>query len=188
MILEYAQLLSTAHRVLDGKLCEFVKPDSKTQKIFLLEGETASLQSRVTPSGLILKKYFIDAPLCYNATHMNHPSAVWARETAANYLWLSNLFRECSTEYTHRYKKSHSTFEKHGRFFIIPPKNIAIAARTKFPQAMPDEFKDKDSIRAYQNYYLGPKAAFARWTNRIPPTWFSNSYKDYDVSHFTRTT
>lgn len=179
MIIEYAQLLSTAHRVLDGASTDLQRQNGKIKTVRLLKGESAVL---------IDDKLQIHDPQCYSATHQNHPSAIWARETSSNYLWLANLFRECSKEYTHRYKRQHATFEKHGTFLMVPPKNITVGSRTKFPQAMPEEFKDEDSIRAYQNYYLGPKAAFARWTNRTPPTWFSDRFKDYDVSHFTRTT
>ena len=70
MILEYAQILSTAHRVLDNNNNE----------------------------GL------------YKATHINHPSTIWARTTSENYKWLYDLFLSLLDEYTFRYNKFHSTF------------------------------------------------------------------------------
>ena len=37
------------------------------------------------------------------------------------------------------------------------------------PQCMPDKYKSKDYIQAYQNFYLGEKKHFARYTNRETP-------------------
>jgi len=61
MILESAQLMSTAHRVLDG-----------------------TPYTRLSKSGARLKRYHHPLPL-YEATHINHPSAVWVRESGRNY-------------------------------------------------------------------------------------------------------
>ena len=44
---------------------------------------------------------------------------------------------------------------------------------TPFPQAMPDEYKDKDIVKAYRKFYLGEKANFATWKNRTMPEWFT---------------
>ena len=57
MILEYAQLLSTAHRVLDGTM--YYEPSRRT--------------------GRMVKRYYLKDQRkdLYQATHMNHPSAVW---------------------------------------------------------------------------------------------------------------
>ena len=178
MIIEYAQLLSTAHRVLDGKLTE-VQFNGKIKKFRLLPGE-----SIVT----VESKLEIANRTCYNLSHQNHPSAVWARETNSNYVWLFQLFQETALEYTHRYGKIHKTWIELNDFLKRAPQNIVIRSRTAFPQAMPPEFKDQhDSIEAYKNYYLGPKAAFARWTNRPAPTWFQARYKDYHGTNFERT-
>ena len=70
MILEYAQLLSTAHRVLDG--------DDYANQYNL-----------------------------YKATHVNHPSAIWVRQSCYNYSWLMQLLCHLCIEYTHRYGKVH---------------------------------------------------------------------------------
>ena len=74
MILEYAQLMSTAHRFLDG--------EEHTVK--------AAIGARK------LKRWKLpDAreDVLYKATHINHPSAVWLRKAAANYTWLHTILR-----------------------------------------------------------------------------------------------
>ena len=88
MILEYAQLLSTAHRVLDGK--EYIDASSG-RKIKRWRLEDTSLEGCL-----------------YKATHVNHPSAVWVRQSNNNYNWLVCLFQSLLSEYTHRYGKIHS--------------------------------------------------------------------------------
>ena len=45
--------------------------------------------------------------------------------------------------------------------------------KTRIPQCMPDEYKDKESsITAYRNYYLGEKKYMAKWTKRHKPIWW----------------
>lgn len=43
----------------------------------------------------------------YKITHKNHPCAIWARETVANYDWLYSHFIALCDEYTARYSKRH---------------------------------------------------------------------------------
>jgi hypothetical protein len=42
---------------------------------------------------------------------------------------------------------------------------------TEPPQCMPEEYKHKDFITAYRNYYVGEKKRFAKYTNREEPQW-----------------
>lgn len=200
MIIEYAQLLSTAHRLLDGRFEVHQGPNTKPKKFWLLEGESVGeevflaegdhlLDPDLVTLNCYMYKLVVQNPKCYSLSHQNHPCAVWARETDTNYRWLYSLFEATSHEYTHRYGKIHKTWAELKDFLRNPPKNIAAGDLTQFPQAMGDEFKvTNDPVAAYRNYYLGPKAEFARWTNRAVPTWFSTSYKDYDASAFSRTT
>lgn len=182
MIIEYAQLLSTAHRVLDGLKVEVPKEVfGRSKTFYLLSNERLGFVGEDA-------KYKIIKPICYSASHMNHPCGVWTRESDSNYNWLYKLFEECSHEYTHRYGKIHKTYVDLKDFLREPPHNIAAGDRTAFPSAMGDEFKvHDDPIASYKNYYLGPKAAFARWTNRPAPDWFKTGTKDFNVSHFERT-
>ena len=151
MILETAQLLSTAHRVLDGE--QYI--DQST--------------------GRKIKRWKMDNDLMenglYKATHINHPSNVWARTSKDNYIWLYRLFANLCMEYTHRYGKVHATNLKLSHLLGNPPKNIKDIGMTSLPQAMPDEYKTEDSVKAYRNYYIGAKKQQSKYTNRDVPTW-----------------
>lgn len=198
MPIEYAQLLSTAHRLLDGRLEERLTPEGRKKKFWLLGNERLVLKDFEVmltnddeAKGQLVKvqKLVIENPKCYGISHMNHPSAIWARESDANYRWLFRLLQETSAEYQHRYGRIHKTWTDVKDFLSQPPRNIAAGDLTEFRQAMGEEFKvPNDPITAYQNYYVGAKAPFARWTNRPTPAWFKARTKDFDVSIFERTT
>lgn len=154
MILEYAQLLSTAHRVLDGVISTRLSKSGRKQKHYSL-GDSR------------------DAAL-YSATHINHPSAKWARHAEQNYRWLFNLWCELLDEYTYRYGKQHAS-SRLLSFLSAPPKNIDMHERFSPPwRAMPDEFKvDGDTLQSYRNYYNGAKSNMFSWKNRPTPEWIA---------------
>mgnify|MGYP006204699133 FL=1 len=154
MIVEYAQLLSTAHRVLDGE--EYEGRTANNRRIRRFKMANSNIENTL-----------------YKASHINHPSAIWVRESSQHYWWLYLLFRELCMEYTHRYGKIHSTESKLGEILQIKPKNIKDNGFVEPPQAMPDYCKvPGDSIKAYQMYYVNEKIGFAKWTKRDIPTWF----------------
>jgi hypothetical protein len=149
MILETAQLLSTAHRVLDGT--EYIDASS----------------------GRRIKRYKLNDSrenVLYKATHMNHPSAVWVRKTSGNYCWTYKLFNFLLAEYTHRYGKHHKCEELKYDLGNLP-KNIINDDITEIPQAMPEQYKDSDPVRGYRNYYIAEKKGQSKYTNRKVPTW-----------------
>lgn len=153
MILEYAQLLSTAHRILDGTEIVGLSKTGRKQKRYVLPDDREQI--------------------LYSATHANHPSTKWTRNSLANYNWLYRMWRELLNEYTHRYGKLHSC-ERLSEALRFAPNKIATTEQFCEPwRAMPDEFKiDKDSLMSYRNYYVGAKARFSKWTNRSVPEWF----------------
>ena len=104
MILETCQLLSTAHRVIDGVS---TKGKSKTGR---------------NVTRYVLPDYRED--ILYQATHINHPSSVWCRETSANYEWLHVHLGALLKEYTYRYGKTHSC-ERLEAVLSYAPTNIA---------------------------------------------------------------
>jgi hypothetical protein len=143
MILEYAQLLSTAHRVLDG--------DEWADRVGL-----------------------------YKATHKNHPSAVWARESAGNYFWLNKLFQELCKEYTKRYDKIHGSQIRLGDYLYVLPSSLNTGFQgietglTEPPQCMPDYCKaEGDAVMGYRNYYIREKSYMARWNFTPEPIWYT---------------
>jgi hypothetical protein len=151
MILETAQLLSTAHRVIDG--VQYID-QSTGRKIKRWKMDDQFIEERL-----------------YKATHMNHPSNVWARENRSNYMWLYKLFVSLCHEYTHRYGKVHATCKKLAVLLSQPPKNLKDGEMTIMPQAMPDEYKTQDSVHAYRNYYKGSKKQQSKYTKRDVPSW-----------------
>lgn len=157
MILEYAQLLSTAHRVLDG-----------------------SMHTGVTKTGRKRQEYVLSdhrQHIVYSATHINHPSAVWVRQSNENYIWLWKLLTKLCSEYTYRYGKTHKC-ESSGLVELLRtvPSNIPTGNFTEPTPAMPDQYKVAgDSITSYKNYYLGDKTRMFNWKKRTPPTWALNT-------------
>jgi len=111
----------------------------------------------------------------YRATHLNHPSAIWARESIQNYNWLIELGIELGYEYTHRYGKHHKSIEViEWCASNIPdiPHDIGL---TPFALAMPEECKiGNDAVASYRKYYKTEKLHLAEWKNRDIPEWFSN--------------
>ena len=113
----------------------------------------------------------------YSATHVNHPSTIWARQGHATYSWLYSLWMSLLNEYTHRYGKSHAC-EKLRVVLAKTPKNIKDSNWSQPPQAMPDECKTNDAISAYHQYYVMKKNHIAKWTNREIPKWYSHGILD----------
>lgn len=160
MILETAQLLSTAHRVLDGQEM-IVKRNNRSKKIYTLPDK---------------RENFL-----YGATHINHPCAIWCRENIHNYHWLVQLFAFLLSEYGYRYDKDHKCGKIFDALFECgAPKNINPNPRTPFALAMPDIYKvPGDAVASYRNYYRGAKletasgARMDKWRKRGAPAWWS---------------
>jgi hypothetical protein len=151
MILEYAQLLSTAHRVLDGTLTVGKSATGRKKTSYVLDDSRDSI--------------------LYSATHVNHPSAVWVRQSRANYYWLFSLFQELMDEYTYRYGKVHATARLYDALYHSP-KNIPQGEFTEPTPAMPDQYKVAgDAIKSYHNYYIGDKSRMFSWKNRETPAF-----------------
>lgn len=166
MILESAQLLSTAHRVIDG---------TPTIERRLVAGSSPARWRNIKRWSLPNDSRFPNDrdAIVYQATHMNHPSAVWSRENNENYSWLFNLFTCLMDEYSYRYEKEH-VCRKLVPYLEFAPANIPVNKFTQPTPAMPDEYKvNGDSIASYHNYYRGAKARMATWKKRDVPSWFT---------------
>ena len=154
MILEYAQLLSTAHRILDGNESTVLSQTGRRKKVWQLPDGRDSL--------------------LYSATHANHPSAIWARSGAKQYQWLHSLLVELCKEYTHRYGKHHKV-ERDGLLWELaktPNKIYHDVFWSEPTPAMPDQYRvSGDSIQSYKNYYLGDKQRMFSWKKRDVPSW-----------------
>ena len=126
MIIEYAQMLSTAPHELDKQ----------------------------PPEGI------------YKATHKNHPSAVWVRQSVNHYNWLYQCFTQLCTNYGIVSGKQHKTDIKLSSILKTPPANISALPFVAPPQCMPEKYKHIDTIKAYKRYMV---AKFQEWQTREKP-------------------
>ena len=121
MIIEYAQLMSTAHRFLDGE--EYY-------------GKTAN--------GRKIKRWKLNSDLehiLYKASHVNHPSGIWVRKSISNYKWLYEMWTELNNEFMYRYNKDvpHESYRKLADA-LNPPSNMYELGSEPY-QAMFDDVK-----------------------------------------------
>ena len=159
MLVEYAQLMSTAHRVLDGE--EYTAYSKNNRKV---------------------KRWRLSNPneenTIYKACHVNHSSAIWVRQSVAHYKWLYDLWCELYKEFQLRYENEHLSYTLLHEILKTPPKNIADTSFVEPPQAMkefPQCMVEDDSISAYRNFYIEAKKGFANWRNREVPYWYEYS-------------
>ena len=158
MIVESAQMLSTAHRMLDGYV-----------------------EKRPSKSGKRMINYWVHPDpkmesILYKAVHHNHPSTVWTMETCENYAWHYEHFVALCDEYKYRYGKTHSTDTLLRDVLIDVPDNITMMEQTPFKLAMadyPECIALGDPVKAYRAFYQTKQARFRMsWTNRNIPHWF----------------
>ena len=107
----------------------------------------------------------------YRSTHKNHPCTKWTRENTTNYLWLCELGMELCYEYTSRYGRIHKT-QQHLEWLKNNVPKLPTGQLTEFPQAMPEQYKSKDVVEAYRQYYMGEKRDIVKWKNNVP-CWYN---------------
>ena len=154
MILETAQLLSTAHRVLDGQM--------------VIERDAANRR--------IKRWKFSDEreEILYKSTHVNHPSAIWVRASREHYEWTYRLFKALLAEYTYRYGKVHAS-TKLLQELAIYPQNALNKGFVPPPAAMDDEFiRSTNRVENYRTYYIEGKSDLLQYTKREKPPWLGD--------------
>lgn len=163
MVVESAQMLSTAHRMLDGTM-------------------TTSLVT--TKTGLRRKRKDwsladVRDSILYKVAHPSHPSTKWTMLSAANYDWHYRLFIALCDEYTFRYRKIHKTDALLRSILANRPLNIADPENpntTQFALAMksnPECIDHSDPIGSYRKFYKTKRDRFKMvWTARNIPEWF----------------
>lgn len=161
MILESCQLLSTAHRVIDGTQHVGLSKTGRKQTRYVLPDQREGI--------------------LYSATHINHPSAIWCRKNTQNYLWLYWLLVALCKEYSYRYGKVHKC-QSSGLVEALHklPKNLQDNEFTEPTPAMPDHCRvPGDSIQSYRNYYLMEKSRMWSWKGKINsrkmPVWLEQA-------------
>jgi hypothetical protein len=153
MILESAQLLSTAHRVLDGE--KYIgKVNGRKHTSWILPDAR---------DGVI-----------YQAFSLHHPSAIWCRTSIQNYDWLVDHFFALMREYTYRYEKTHKCYGELSYMLQSPPNNLKNWDWTPMPSCMAEEYIiSDDPLTNYRNYYRIGKAGMHKWKKRQPPEWIT---------------
>jgi len=157
MIVESAQMLSTAHRIIDGKIT-----------------------TRPSKSGKQMVRYYQlgdqREDLLYKAVHHNHPCTIWTTENSANYRWHYRHFIALCDEYTYRYNKVHRSRDRLAEALRALPVNIPESCQmTPFRLAMGDspESVQSDPVNAYQHFYQTKQSRFKMvWSKRPTPSWF----------------
>lgn len=131
------------------------------------------------------------------ATHVNHPSTVWVRSSAQNYLWAVQLYNALCDEYLNRYGREHAYAsyeirtilnqipqdlkpdhdEDHVKMEALVTSDLDIDW-SKFPLCMPEMYKrSSDPVECYRDFYFCEKRRFARWKDGNKPEWFSEFEK-----------
>ena len=113
----------------------------------------------------------------YKLAHKNHPSTIWVRSSSKHYKWLYDHMIALMEEYTYRYGKHHAT-ERLIEPLRIEPWLIPNNGFVDPPQCMPEILKGKDTVLAYQTYYILEKSGFAKWSKREIPAWFMGGTND----------
>ena len=164
MIIESAQMLSTAHRIIDGS--EYYGKTANGRKIKRWLHPDNDLELSL-----------------YLASHVKHPSTIWVMQSAYNYIWLYRHMMALNEQFKLRYQKpfDHMTIQKLGKVLKEIPKNIPLnKIGTEPPPAMPDECKvPGDSIASYRKYYIMKKRPFATWRKPSKmPEWYKQGINE----------
>jgi len=149
MILEYCQLLSTAHRVLDGDDL----PEWKDKVLYKVTHKNHPSSVWVRQSA---RNYQYVSDLLYSLSQEYK-----RRYDKDHKSWTTLKIALCTPPIN------------------MPLDDIMIPLDlSEAPQCMPDEYKNESTVQAYRNYYNGDKAYMAKWKNTIKPEWFKPQLKE----------
>jgi len=157
MVVESAQMLSTAHRMLDGT--KYRKPSKSGKRM---------VDHWVHPDKELDKTL-------YKAVHYHHPCTVWTMKSNNNYNWHYVHFCALCDEFEYRYEKKHRTDIVLRETLKTLPHNIPIGYLTKHPLAMQSnpECMFEDVVESYRAFYQTKQSRFKMtWKKREVPNWF----------------
>jgi hypothetical protein len=133
----------------------------------------------------------------YRATHVNHPSNIWVRESRQNLTWTLRHADEISKEYTKRYGKTHKSMSVVKNCFDLLKSNVdklTIPVYGTAPAlAMPEIYKNPGEkereillaenmpieVVCYRYFYCVDKRSFTEWHGNVPK-WYKNGVKYID--------
>ena len=97
---------------------------------------------------------------------------VWANQSLSNWIWLKNLAAALNQEFRYRFNhdKNHKSYDVIASLQRPPIPDLGL---TEMPQVMPEEYKHKNPVIAYRQYFTARKFHLAKWTKRETPYWFT---------------
>ena len=169
MVTESAQMLSTAHRLLDGAPIRKPSKSGKTMRTYycLYEGQDDLEMETILMANV----------------HEKHPCTLWTMQSSGNYYWHWTHLKALCEEYTYRYSKIHKVDTLNqligtsllGALSNLP-RNIPYGEMTPFALAMKDQpqcIHPEDPVRSYKEFYQTKQQRFKMvWTKRNIPEWF----------------
>ncbi len=106
----------------------------------------------------------------YKGGYKHHPCTVWASTNFGNFHWLLVHGTALCREYQMRFKKEHAC-QQPILDMVRLSGLIPFGHLTPPAQAMPDEYKDDNPVKAYRAYYHSKQ--FAKWEKGTPtPDWW----------------
>ena len=190
MILETAQMLSTAHRVLDGdKLADEKK---LYKKVHVNHPSTKWVRESYANYSWA---YDLLYSLCKEYTFRYNKYNKVQRSGLLTMLMVATLI----SVNPNVFPKDH--YEKKRGCYLIPVETrpVFLDSHTAPPMCMPDQYKPSkelldrkaseyvrkhSTVQAYKKYYLGEKLSFAKWTRREVPYWYSVGTDNPDLVQY----
>tara|TARA_B100001769_G_C22088348_1_gene586846 strand:- start:874 stop:1386 length:513 start_codon:yes stop_codon:yes gene_type:complete len=110
----------------------------------------------------------------YKGGYHHHPCTIWAGDTFSNFDWLCRHAVGLLIEYQNRFGKRHACSGPIVHMISNTPNNIPDGELTVFAQAMPDEFKQENAVKAYRAYYHSKmySAGGVHYRHTSPPDWW----------------
>lgn len=148
MIVETAQMLSTAHNILSS----------------------AEYKKDIDPENILYKTTHVNHPMSVwvRTSPLNYSFA---------FFLLRELTFEYTRRYNKSHKVERSGLIYVLAYFpeqLNLKEHLSINEKITFPPlCMPDEYKiEDDFVQSYRNYYIGEKSKFAKWKYTKEPEWF----------------
>lgn len=106
----------------------------------------------------------------YRPAHKKHPMTMWIGSSLENYMYACKIGIALTLEYTRRYGKIHICakhlewlYHNHPSHFEERKSETAYYSYEGIPECMPEEYRRKSIVEAYQVYYMMDKMSFARY-------------------------
>jgi len=106
----------------------------------------------------------------YRPAHPKHPMTMWVASSLENYMYACKIGIALTLEYTRRYGKIHTCarhlmwlWDHHPSHFEERRSETAYYSDEGIPECMPEQYRQRSIVDAYQLYYMVEKMSFARY-------------------------